>query len=311
MTLGIVDVGTNSIHLVIGRIGRTGACRVLRHERVLVRLGDSVFASGKLAPAAMRRALRVLQRYAVAMRHSGVDRVEAVATSAVREATNGQAFVHRVRKQLGLPLRIISGLEEARLSYLGVNQARPFRQPTVLVTIGGGSAQVIYGTGPRPQYVSSVRLGGVRLAKQFLRHDPPLVEEVAALYRYVRRVWAPVVRTVRRFRCQQAFASSSMIDQLMMAARHFNYRKKSNKIQPLTMTRHTLRRLVDWLSTSIANQRRRLIGLDPHREDLALSTGVALLAWMEECQISTLKQATGSLREGLVADSVVRFRQQR
>ena len=102
-----------------------------------------------------------------------------------------------------------------------------------------------------------------------------------------------------------------MIDQLMIAARRFTPRSRPDTAQPPAITQQTLRRLVGWLSTSTANQRRRLPGLDPQREDLVLPTGLALLAWMEGCKISTLKKAAGSLREGLVADDVMKVQRKR
>ncbi len=119
MTLGIIDVGTNSIHLLVGIIGLNGRFHVILKERDLTRIGEGGLAQGRLTPRAMRRAKDVLRRYAVILKRCQVDHVEAVATSAVREAKNGRAFVRQVRRQLKLPLRIIGGREEARLIYLG------------------------------------------------------------------------------------------------------------------------------------------------------------------------------------------------
>ncbi len=115
MTLGIIDVGTNSIHLVIGILGLNGRFHVLMKERNMTRLGEGGLAKNKLTAASMTRAMGILKRYAAIVRRSGVDHVEAVATSAVRDAANGNAFVRRVRRTLSIPLRILSGQEGARL----------------------------------------------------------------------------------------------------------------------------------------------------------------------------------------------------
>ncbi len=309
MTIGIIDVGTNSIHLVIGLLGLNGKFHVILKERDLTRLGEGGLAKGALTPQAMSRALTVLRRYAAILERCRVDHVEAVATSAVREARNGRAFVRRVRARLGLPLRIISGRQEARLIYLGVLRAHRLQRPTVIIAIGGGSAQVMCGNGVRLAYAASLPLGGARLAQQFIRHDPPTAQEVAALTAHLRRAWRPVARAVRRHRWRQALGSSATLQQLLLAAYVQDHRRLPKKKQGLTISQRSLRRLLDWLAVSTARERIQLPGLDPRREDLALTTGLALLTWMEHCGISRLRYATGSLREGLVIEYLLRHHQ--
>ena len=309
MTLGIIDVGTNSIHLLIGILGLNGKFHVLLKERDLTRLGEGGLVKGRLTNTAMRRAMEVLGRYAATLKRCDVDHVEAVATSAVREAKNGRAFVQRVRTRLKLPLRIISGREEARLIYLGVWSAQRFHRPSVIVTIGGGSAQVMCGTGARLRYATSVPLGGARLAQQWIRHDPPRPEDVAVLEESVRRIWTPVTRALRHHRWEKAWGSSATIYQLMRAAYRLTHHQKNAQPRALSISQRALRRLVAWLATSTANERMRLPGLDPRREDLAFPTAVALFVWMERCRIARLYSAPGSLREGLVADYLLRYHQ--
>ena len=307
MTLGIIDVGTNSIHLLIGVLGLSGKFHILLKERDLTRLGEGGLARGRLTARAMHRAVEILSRYAAIMKRCGVDRVEAVATNAVREAKNGRLFVRRVRERLRMPLRVVTGREEARLIYLGVLQAARFRRPTAIVTIGGGSAQVMCGDGARLRYTASVPLGGARLAQQFIRHDPARPDERAALARHVERTWAPVVRALRRDRWRMALGSSATIYQLMAAADLLTRgRATAAAKHRLSISRRALRRLLEWLATSTASERIQLPGLDPRREDLALTTGTVLLAWMEGCGVRRLRYAPGSLREGLVVDYLIR-----
>ena len=310
MTLGIIDLGTNSAHLVIGVLGLNGRFHPIVKERELTRLGDGAMVKGRLTVKSMRRAMDVLARYAAMMKRVGVDHVEAVATSAVRDASNGQAFVRRVRAQLGLPLKIISGLEEARLIYLGVLHSNRFRGGSVIVTIGGGSAQVIHGSGARLLYKTSLPLGGARLAQRFIQHDPPRSDEVLALDETVRRAWGPVARALRRHRWRRALGSSATISQLMEAA-HLLTHGRPVKKHRLSITRGALRQLVRWLAASTARERMRLPGLDPRREDLALPTAVALLAWMDACGIPRIRHASGSLREGLVVEYLIRHHRHR
>lgn len=332
MRLGIIDVGTNSIHLLIGEAGCSGSFRVVLKARDLTRLGDEGLAEGSLTAAATSRATSVLQRYAATLKRHRVDRVEAVATSAVREAKNGRAFVRRVRSRLGLPLRIISGREEARLIYLGLRHSVRFRQGALIVWIGGGSAQVIQGSGSRPGYLTSLPLGAARLTQRFIRHDPPHVDEIEALRRYARLAWAPMVRAIRRRSWRHSLGGSSMTRELTLAA--YGLQRRQPPVEPrrqargspnhapcgatsrtpgqvrgsycgmeerrLSISRRSLCRLVEWLSTSTARERRRLAGVDPRRQDLLLAAGIILLTWMEACRVERLRYAPGSLREGLI-----------
>ncbi len=315
MTLGIIDLGTNSIHLVIGVLGLNGKFHVVVKERELAYVGESGLVKNRLSRAAIKRAMAVLKRYATILRRYGAEHVEAVATSAVREAKNGRQFVRRVRRDLQLPLRTISGREEARLIYLGTLQegdaiaSGSRRSETLMVTIGGGSAQVICGNRRLLYYACSVPLGGARLAQRFIRHDPARPAEMNVLYAYVSRLWSRVARDVKRYPWQQAFGNSATIYQLMMAAYLRRHSRPPKQKDRLSLSRRSLRELVSWLSTSTASRRRKLPGLDPKREAIALTTGVTLLAWMECCDVSTLRCASGSLREGLVRDYLIRYRQ--
>jgi exopolyphosphatase/guanosine-5'-triphosphate,3'-diphosphate pyrophosphatase len=310
MTLGIIDVGTNSIHLLIGVLGLTGKFHVILKERDLTRIGEGGLVDGTLTRKAVRRALEVLRRYASTLKRCRVDAVEAVATSAVREARNGGAFVRQVRKRTGIPLRIISGRQEARLIYLGILQAARLQSTAAIVTIGGGSAQVILGNGGQPHYTASLPLGSARLSQQFIKHDPPRWDEVEALTRKVRKAWAPVARSVRRHRVRQAIGSSATLQQLMEAAYLLTHRRPVRKHQ-LSITQRALRQMVRWLADSTTEERMQLPGLDPRREDLALPTAIVLLTWMDDCGIRSVRFAPGSLREGLVMDYLIKHHQRR
>jgi exopolyphosphatase/guanosine-5'-triphosphate,3'-diphosphate pyrophosphatase len=307
MTLGMIDVGTNSIHLVVGLLGLKGTFHVMIKERELVRLGEGGLVRDVLTRSAMRRAMIVLRRYAEILRRCGVDEVEAVATSAVRQARNGRAFVAAVRRELGLPLRIISGREEARLIYLGVLQVQRVRHPALVLSIGGGSAQLSCGNGVSLSYRASIPLGAARMAQRFIRHDPVLSEEVRALHEHAQRAWKPIARAIRRYRWRQAWGASAMIGQLLMAeALHHEERRRRAMPDRLTISRAALARLVERVAASTAHERMQIPGLDPRREDFALAAAIVLLTWMDTCRIQRLHFAQGSLREGLVVDYVLR-----
>ena len=298
--VAIVDVGTNAMHLVIGRVEPHRQFHVELERHDAARLGDGGLANGALTAAAMRRGMAVLSRYAALLKRRRIDAVEAVATSAVREAANGPAFVRRVRARLGLPLRIISGREEARLIYRGVARAQRIRRAALVIAIGGGSAQVMRGDGRRLRYAVSRPLGCVRLTQQFIHHDPPRPEEVEALTWHVRRAWAPVARVIRRAHPRIAWGSSTAIRQLIRVA------GRTDRPRSASISQRQVRGLIARLSASTAQERLRWPGMDPQRHAMLLAAGVALLAWMEGCGVSTVRYAVGSLREGLVMEHLSR-----
>jgi exopolyphosphatase/guanosine-5'-triphosphate,3'-diphosphate pyrophosphatase len=255
LTLGIIDVGTNSIHLLIARRHPSRGVRIVARRRALVRLGEGGLVGNRLGAAAMQRALGVLRAYARLLRRHAVDHTEAVATSAVRDAANGRAFVRRVRRSTGLPLRILSGTEEARLIFRGVPQPPGPRRRVLMVAIGGGSAQVMCGTGERLEYGVSLPLGCARLAQRFIRHDPPQAKELAALQVALERAWAPVARALRRMHCPVVLGSSSMIEQVLRVAGSWHLRPAGSRPTGRAITQTQLRRLLGGLSPGRAGWR--------------------------------------------------------
>lgn len=181
-----IDVGSHSLRLLVVASGAE-----VERRLVSARLGEGWRAGGPLSPAAMERALAALSEFAGRLQALGVTRVGAVATGVVREAANGGAFVEEARRRTGLPLRIISAEEEARLAYrgaiAGLRGAGPAR-PTVVVDVGGGSTEWIRGQGGVIERWDSLPLGAERLTEAFLHHDPPAPEAWASLEAHLEAV---------------------------------------------------------------------------------------------------------------------------
>ena len=177
-----VDCGTNSIRLLVADVTGSGMRDVHREMRV-VRLGQGVDATGVLAPEAIERTRVALADYTTIMRRKGVERVRMVATSATRDAANRDDFFDMVRATLGAEAEVISGDEEARLSFDGaVGELDPDDGPFVVVDVGGGSTEVVVGeltdSGPVVHAARSVDIGCVRLTERCLPDDPPTPEQV-------------------------------------------------------------------------------------------------------------------------------------
>ncbi|MEV7571690.1 exopolyphosphatase [Arthrobacter nitrophenolicus] len=180
-----IDCGTNSIRLLIADIersnGTTSLTDVVREMRV-VRLGEGVDATGELAPAALERTFAATADYAELIREHGAEAVRFVATSASRDARNREVFVDGIRNLLGVEPEVISGDEEAALSFAGASSVLPILDghQVLVVDLGGGSTEFVLGTAQGVTAAKSVDVGCVRLTERHLRNDPPTAEQISA-----------------------------------------------------------------------------------------------------------------------------------
>ncbi len=185
MRCASIDIGTNTILMLIGEIGGTSNLRPISDFYEVPRIGKSVSLTGRLDQASMDRALVVLKKYASIAREQDVENIFASATSAVRDANNRDEFIRHVKNETGISVEIIDGITEGRLVFLGaMSGAKQDSVPTLVVDIGGGSTELSYGAGTTPEQVLSINVGAVRLTERFFKHLPPLeieLEEAKAL----------------------------------------------------------------------------------------------------------------------------------
>src|SRR5215471_6906156 len=198
MRIGAIDVGSNSIHLIVAEVETGGTIKILDRAKEMVRLGDGALHSGVIPPEVFRRgldALKFLRR--IADRHK-VDALVAVATSAVREAQNGGEFVRAARDEAGIDIRVIRGDEEARLIYLGARGSLDLgKRRVALLDLGGGSLEVILADAQELYFSASLKLGVIRLTESCPCSDPPTSRERALLAERVRTMVDPVLARVR------------------------------------------------------------------------------------------------------------------
>lgn len=176
--IGAVDCGTNSIKLLITDDHGVEVCR----ESRMVRLGQGVDATGRLADAALTRTFEAIDEFRALLDRHGVDRLRFCATSATRDASNGEEFADGVEQRLGVRPEVLSGDEEAALSYAGAVahlQAAP-AWPTLVIDIGGGSTELILGNADGPVAAQSLNIGSVRMSERHLHSDPPTAAEIEA-----------------------------------------------------------------------------------------------------------------------------------
>ena len=183
--VAVVDVGSNSTRLLVADVEGGRVSEVERQSRV-TKLGRGVDLSGQLSAEAIEAACEAIADYVEICREAGVERVESIATSAVRDASNGGAFVAELRERFALSARVLDGEEEARLTYSGATAEQPPRKPTLVIDIGGGSTELIVGTGEEIAFHASLQAGVVRHSERHVASDPPTTLELEALAADVR-----------------------------------------------------------------------------------------------------------------------------
>ena len=172
-TFAAIDIGSNSCRLKIARVV-AHRLKTLHEDREVTRLGTSVFETGLVSPDAMATTLKALKRFQRAVQEHGVDQIRVVATAAMRDARNAQAFVTWAKAETGWTIEIISGLEEGRLIHRGVMTNEPGAAGKVmLVDVGGGSCEITLSEHKRIKETISLPLGAVRLTQEFIPADPP------------------------------------------------------------------------------------------------------------------------------------------
>ncbi|MEM6289758.1 MAG: Ppx/GppA family phosphatase [Myxococcota bacterium] len=176
----VIDIGTNSVLLLLAARESDGSLRIVRDEARVARLGEGVAQRGTLLPAAIERTVAILADYRALAEDAGAP-IEAVATEGLRMASDRDVFLQRAKSTLGVPVRMISGEEEATLSYLSVAREHPDVAAMRVIDIGGASTELVAGSGEQVESVVSHKIGSVRLTEAHVKRDPITPEEIAAV----------------------------------------------------------------------------------------------------------------------------------
>lgn len=308
--LAVIDIGTNSIHMVLAEILPDAGFKILDRFKDMTRLGNGVFSTRRLSEEAMTRALDVLKTLVTLARNKGFDRIIAVATSAVREAQNGGDFVAFIMEQTGLRVRVISGTEEARLIFLGVKHSIALPDgPTLVVDIGGGSVELIVGNREGLIHGKSLKLGAIRLAEQFLPKAPPSESMLYALNDAVLTHLRDALGSFKMKKFHSLVATSGMAGNLGEVAHLRQTGRPLPQHNLATVSLKDVRSLETELARSSVKARLAIPGLDPKRVDTLLPTAVILRRLLELSDLSEITLCDKAIREGVIYDFIVRHRE--
>jgi exopolyphosphatase / guanosine-5'-triphosphate,3'-diphosphate pyrophosphatase len=265
-TVAVVDIGSNSVRLLIADKTDDGEITELDRQANVTRLGQGVDTSGRLADEAIARTYAVLADYAERIDEHDCDEQIAVLTSAVRDSANGQEFAQTIEQRYGLTPHVLKGDEEARLTYLGATSDRDPADttPTLVLDIGGGSTEMIVGAGPEVRFRVSTQAGVVRQTERHLHDDPPTQAQMDALADDVRGILADNVPAEIRTAVKRGIAVAGTATSLAAIAQHLDP-YDPDKVHGYTLSTEECDRILGELSAMPLAQRREVPGLHPDR----------------------------------------------
>src|SRR5580765_5687006 len=311
MRIAAIDIGTNSIHMIVVQVRPDLSFEVIDREKEMVRLGAGGLDGRALTPEAMHAALQVLSKFRRLAESHKVDEVIAAATSATREAENGGEFLQAVTDQIGIRPRVISGSEEARLIHMAaVYGVSVTGDPVVVIDIGGGSVEVTRGVGPAVELGKSFKLGVIRLTERFIKTDPLEPRDERRLVRHIDADIGKYLHQIRDAGFDRVIGTSGTILSLGTVASAVDGHAPSATLRNRRIPAKAIRHVRKEMIALDLEKRLRVPGLEPRRADLAVAGAILLDELLRRLGAPDVTLCDMSLREGLVLDYIARHRKE-
>ena len=301
-----LDIGSNSVRMLAAETAPGRITKILAAERQVTRLGAGVFSNGRIPPDAIDLVCENLSRMAQIYRKLEVIGVRAVATSAVRDASNQQEFLERASEVLGTPVEIISGQEEARLIHLGVQARWPQPDKRVLIVdVGGGSAELILADHGGLSEAFSKPLGAVRLTEVFMKSDPPAAMELHRMNEYIEEKLAAPLRRIGAGPFDRLIATSATAAAVVCAVNRVR-RSRRDEADRLKASVSQIRKFYREVCERDLAGRRKILGIGPKRAELIVAGAAVFLRALELFHQPALHYSAAGVRDGIIADLVTR-----
>lgn len=294
--VAVVDIGTNSTRLLVADVEDGHVEEIDRRTRV-TRLGRGVDLSGNLATEAIEGVCEVLAEYLEVYQELGATIVDAIATSAVRDASNGDAFIAELRERFALDARILAGEEEALLTYRGATAEHPPPQPIVVIDIGGGSTELIVGTGAEVAFHTSIQAGVVRHTERHLASDPPAPTELEALANDVLGLLTEALSADPDLDVESGIAVAGTPTSLAAIDLHLDP-YDPRRVHGHRMSLDSIQHMLSQLASLPMAERREVVGLDPDRAPTIVAGVVILIEVMRAFGLTEIEASEHDILHG-------------
>src|SRR5688500_5932744 len=308
MRLAAIDIGTNSVHMIVVRVRPDFSFEVIDREKEMVRLGAGGLDGKKLTHEAMTSALQALSKFERLAKSHQVDEILAAATSATREAENGGEFLKEIERTTGIRPRIITGTEEARLIHIAAVYGVDTPKSTVVIDIGGGSVEITRGVGPQVQFARSFKIGVIRLTERFVSSDPLSGRDERKLTNHIGEQVRQYLKHVVDAGFDRVIGTSGTILSIGTVATAIDRGSVPAETRNLRVPAKSIHRFRKMVTTLDLEERLHLPGLDPRRADLTVAGAVLLDTILRRLNATEITLCDLALREGLVLDYIHQHR---
>lgn len=315
MKLAAIDIGTNSIHMIVVKVLQQRNFEVIDREKEMVKLGVGVFATNRLSDRAFKLGIKTIERYVQLANQLGVDEIITAATSAIREAQNGEDFLKEVVRRTKIRPRMISGKEEARLIFLAVRNAIPLQggsanalegENALVLDIGGGSTEAVVGNRDAVLFGTSMKLGVLRLLDMFEGEQKMSQEARGVLEAHIRFIAKPVISGARAVGFTRVIGTSGTIRTMGEAAYVERSERSLNSVNAEVVALKDLQKMADKLIDLKPEKRADVEGVSEKRTDAIHLGGILLCQLLTLAGVEALTLCDASLREGLILDYLER-----
>ncbi|WP_066832431.1 Ppx/GppA phosphatase family protein [Rufibacter ruber] len=302
--LALIDLGTNTFHLLIVELQEDGGPKTLFKTKVPVKLGQGGISKGEILPEARERGLKTLKEFQEIIAQHGVAEVKATATSAIRNASNGLEVVQAIKEHTGIDVEVISGAREAELIFKGVQQALQIGpKPALVMDIGGGSVEFIIGTDKGILWKRSFEIGAQRLLDKFFHTDPMAPEDVKAQRHYLQDQLQKLTAAVLQHQPEVLVGSSGTFDTLVdMDLAQQGLTRDANGSPEMELSVSTFQRQNKELLQKNRTERMAIPGMLEMRVDMIVVACV-LIDWvLEKYNLEHIRVSSYALKEGMLAE---------
>jgi len=300
--IAIIDLGTNTFNLLIVEMQSDKTYKILFQTKISVKLGEGGINKGFIAPVPFQRGVDAINIYKKIITDYNADKIVAIATSAIRDAGNGNEFTTRIKQESGIEVKVISGEEEAELIYAGVRKAvKMSNERSLIIDIGGGSTEMIIADQKQVFWKYSFLLGAARLLEIINPSDPITDKEIKTLVSYLQRELQPLFEALKKYPVTEILGSSGSFDSLVEMIEQRFYAKKTSYSQ----TEH----LINWndfnvlyheIIKSTKEERMNMKGLIAMRVDMIVISSILLNFIIQSVNIQKIRSSTYSLKEGVL-----------
>jgi exopolyphosphatase / guanosine-5'-triphosphate,3'-diphosphate pyrophosphatase len=304
MRLAAIDIGTNSVHMIVVRVRPDFSFEVIDREKEMVRLGAGGLDGKKLTQEAMSSALQALSKFERLAKSHQVDEILAAATSATREAENGGEFLKAIERTTGVRPRIITGSLEARLIHQAAVYGVDTPKPAVVIDVGGGSVEITLGTREEVRFARSFKIGVIRLTERFVKSDPLSGGDERKLVRHLSEQVDRYVKHIVDAGFDQVIGTSGTILSVGTVAAALETGNVPEGQRNLRVGAKSIHRLRKAVTEQDLEERLKLPGLDPRRADLTVAGAVLVDTLLKKLGADEITLCDLALREGLVLDYI-------